>query len=296
MNKTIFISCGQFTDAEKQLGKSIAEMVRKLTTLTPFFAEEVQDLNGLDTNILRALHECVAFITVLHPRGDITRPDKSTLTRASVWIEQEIAIATYIRRVENRSLPIIAFKHKSVGLEGIRSLLQVNPIEFTNEAEVLAELPKRLEAWKSLKASGIDLLLTSKGGQAQAGHAISKMELTLVNDTTQQITEYEYELRLPAALLKHWDASAYYVGEVPCEDSGYRCFRSGLALQPAIGPRDRRFLLRELNYCTTCAAASGQGPLIDAALVAEDVVTGTAWIGGNEYTIKKTIKQLALDR
>jgi hypothetical protein len=47
-----------------------------------------------------------------------TRPDGSAHVRASVWIEQEIAIATYIQRVEKRSLPVIAFVHKSVGREG----------------------------------------------------------------------------------------------------------------------------------------------------------------------------------
>lgn len=73
MPKTIFISCGQYTFAEKQLGKQISEMVRSLTDSTPFFAEEVQDLNGLDANILSALHDCVGFITVMHPRGEINQ-------------------------------------------------------------------------------------------------------------------------------------------------------------------------------------------------------------------------------
>jgi hypothetical protein len=48
----IFISCGQFTEPEKRLGKHMADMVRKLTGLEPFLADEVQDLNGLDANIL----------------------------------------------------------------------------------------------------------------------------------------------------------------------------------------------------------------------------------------------------
>ena len=139
---TIFVSCGQFTETEKRLGNQIATTVRSLANCEPFFAEDVQDLNGLEANILEALHNCVAFIVVLHPRGDIKRPDGPVLTRASVWIEQEIAIATYIRRIEKRDLPIIAFKHASVGLEGIRGLLQLNPIEFTNEAKVLMALPE----------------------------------------------------------------------------------------------------------------------------------------------------------
>lgn len=292
MNKTIFISCGQFTDAEKQLGKSIAEMVRKLTPLTPFFAEEVQDLNGLDTNILRALHECVAFITVLHPRGDITRPDKSMLTRASVWIEQEIAIATYIRRVENRSLPIIAFKHRSVGLEGIRGLLQLNPIDFTHEDEVLAELPKRLEEWKSLKPSGIELQFISKRSQDQDGHVISTLELMLVNDTSQRIDKYDFELRVPTAILNHW--SGHYSGEAPSDDRRFRRFRSNQTNAGTVSPRDR-LRLYSLEYCTICAT-SGQGAFLDAMLVAEATVSATAWINGNEYLVEKTIRQLALDR
>src|SRR5438445_7547459 len=161
----IFISCGQYTEAEKLLGRKIAEMVRSSTGLEAFFAEDGQDLNGLDDNILKALRDCVGFIAVLHPRGNITRPDRSVLTRASIWIEQEIAIATSIQRVENRPLPIIAFKHSSVGREGIRDLLHLNPIEFTQDSEVLAALPERLKAWKSLKPSGIELQLASEGNK-----------------------------------------------------------------------------------------------------------------------------------
>src|SRR5215472_1283701 len=93
----IFVSCGQFTTEEKDLGKKIVEMTRSITGIDTFFAEQVQDLNGLESNILEALRNCIGFITVLHPRGVITRPDGTTFTRASVWIEQEIAIATYIR-------------------------------------------------------------------------------------------------------------------------------------------------------------------------------------------------------
>src|ERR1035438_5885828 len=112
MNKPyIFVSCGQYTDEEKSLGRSIVQIVKNITEMEAFFAEEVHDLNGLDANILQSLHECSAFITVIHPRGTITRPDGSKLTRASVWIEQEIAIATYIQHIEERSLPVLAFIH-----------------------------------------------------------------------------------------------------------------------------------------------------------------------------------------
>ncbi len=290
MNKTIFISCGQFTDAEKRLGKRIAEVVRTMTHLDPFFAEEVQDLNGLDANILRALHECVAFITVLHPRGQLTRPDKSVLTRASVWIEQEIAIATYIQQIENRPLPIIAFKHKSVSREGIRDLLHLNPIEFTDEEEVLLELPKRLESWKSLKPSGIELRLTSRFNRQQDDHTIGTLELTLINETSQRIAEYDFEVRIPSSILKQW--SAQYLSEVASDDPRLRRFRFNQSNAGVVNPRDR-LRLTSFDYCAACAVASHGGI---GALVSEAVVAATAWIGGNEYSIEKTIKQLALDR
>jgi hypothetical protein len=287
MRKTIFISCGQYTDSEKRLGKQIAEMVRALTDLEPFFAEEVQDLNGLDANILGALHNCVAFITVLHPRGEIKRPGGSVLVRASVWIEQEIAIATYIQRVENRPLPIIAFKHKSVGREGMRDLLHLNPIEFTDESEVLAELPKRLASWRSLKPSGVDLHLTSKATPYQDGHAIRSLETTLVNETNHRIDSYELEIRLPSSILKHWND--IYPSEVPCNVPGLRCFRFDQTGFGSVRPHDR-LRLAIFDYCTACAVAEHGGI---GALVAEARLGARIWVNGEEYAVEKTIKQVA---
>ncbi len=290
MRKTIFISCGQYTDSEKRLGKQIAEMVRTQTDLEPFFAEEVQDLNGLDTNILHALRNCVAFITVMHPRGEIRRPDGSILFRASVWIEQEIAIATYIQRAENRSLPIIAFKHKSVGREGIRDLLHLNPIEFTDEAEVLAELPKRLGSWKSLKPSGIELRLTSRALRQQDGHAISMLETSLVNETNDRIESYELEIRLPSSILKHWNST--YPNEVQRNTPGLRCFRFDQKGFGAVRPHDQ-LRLATFEYCTACAVAEHGGV---AALVSEVKLVARVWVNKQEYRVEKTIKQLAMDR
>ncbi len=290
MRKTIFISCGQYTDAEKRLGKQIAEMVRTLTDLEPFFAEEVQDLNGLDANILGALRSCVALITVLHPRGEIRRPDNSVLVRASVWIEQEIAVATYIQRVENRPLPIIAFKHKLVGREGIRDLLHLNPIEFTDEAEVLAKLPKRLESWKALKPSDIELRFTSKAHRQQDGHAIRMLETTLVNGTNHRIESYELEIRLPSSIMKHWDSK--YPAEVPCNTPGLRRFRFDQSGWGGVRPHDQ-LRLASFEYCTACAVAEHGGI---GALVAEAKLGARAWIDGNEYVVEKTVKQLAMDR
>jgi hypothetical protein len=290
MAKTIFISCGQFTEAERRLGKQIAEMVRNLTDCIPFFAEEVQDLNGLDTNIMSALRDCVGFITVMHPRGEIRRPDGSVLVRASVWIEQEIAIATYIQRFEHRPLPIVAFKHKSVGREGIRDLLHLNPVEFADESEVLAELPKRLASWRSLKPSGIELQLTSKLGRQENGHSIRWLETTLANETNNRIEDYELEVRIPSSLLSHFNYA--YAHEEPCNNPRLRCFRFDQKGFGSVRPHDQ-IRLATFEYCTACAAAEHGGI---GALVAEAKVGARIWVSGNEYAVEKTVKQLAEER
>jgi hypothetical protein len=210
MNK-VFVSCGQFTDAEKSLGKAIVRIVKSVTGADAFFAEQVQDLNGLDSNILGALRDCSAFITVLHPRGKIARPDGSTHIRASVWIEQEIAIATYIQRAEKRSLPVIAFVHRSVGREGIRDLLHLNPIPFTEEMEILEALPELLQNWKSVSPGGIRISIEAGGKNQEQGHRIRNISLKLVNDSNSRVTNFNGQICIPSGMLKHW-STMYYGG------------------------------------------------------------------------------------
>ena len=292
MPKTIFISCGQYTPAEKQLGKQISEMVRTLTDCVPFFAEEVQDLNGLDTNILNALRDCVGFITVLHPRGEIKRPSGS-IVRAYVWIEQEIAIATYIQRVEKRTLPIIAFKHKSVGREGIRDLLHLNPFEFTDESEILTELALRLPSWTTLKSTGVELQLTSKAVGRQDEHNIRRLEITLVNRTNHPIEKYEFEVRLPSGILQQWNT--HYPSEVRCNVEGIRCFRFDQFGRTTVRPHDQLQQLVTFDYCAICAIPEHEDRSVGAALVAETKVGVRAWVEEKEYVVEKTIKQLALE-
>ena len=288
----VFISCGQYTDAEKLLGRKISEMVRNTTGLDAFFAEDVQDLNGLDDNILKALRDCAGLIAVLHPRGNITRPHKPVLTRASIWIEQEIAIATYIQRVESRPLPIIAFKHDAVGREGIRDLLQLNPIEFTDDSEVLAALPERLRAWKNVKSSGIELQLSSEGNKFQDNHTIRTLVVRLVNDSSRRLLQYDCRVSVPASILSHW-TTTYEMEVRPCE-ANRRCFEFNEQRVGPLTPGQTKQMMT-LDYCTACAAGDprygGNG-----AAVGEEIVDAKMWIEGREYTAENTIKGLTIDR
>lgn len=288
----VFISCGQYTEPERRLGKQVADIVRNLTGSDAFFAENVQDLNGLDDNILRALHDCAGLIVVLHPRGTITRPDGSTITRASVWIEQEIAIATYIQRIEKRQLPTIAFAHSDVDREGLRDLLQLNPIPFRDESDILSQLAAQLPEWKSLERARaeIRLLLTSQAVAVESGHHIRRFAVTLLNDTNDRVAQYNGRLCAPAEFVKHWNANYPYEVK-PSPRPGYRCFNFDEVGRGPILPHDSRLTLT-LDYCTACAVEAHGGV---NALVSEAPIYATVWVKGEQYSVETTIRQMAKD-
>ena len=52
----IFVSCGQRTEAEIQLGKDICALIEELTVYKPYFAEYQNSLEGVTANIFSALH------------------------------------------------------------------------------------------------------------------------------------------------------------------------------------------------------------------------------------------------
>ncbi len=287
----IFISCGQYTDAERRLGAQISAIVKKVTDIEPFFAGEVQDLSGLHASILDALRNCVALIVVLHPRGKVPRPDGSFVMRASVWIEQEIAIATYIQHAE-KPVPIIAFKHSSVDLEGIRTLLHLNPTEFADDEEVLVALPKLLERWKSLPRSDLQIELRSPAGnRVLDDHPIFRFDVDLHNGTAQRIKEYTCDVRFPAEILKHQDA--HYAVEETSDEPGRRLFRFTERTMGQIEPGAKKKIL-SLEYCPTCAVQANMPE--HPSYTGSKPVEVCVYAGGRKYAETKTLRQLADDR
>jgi hypothetical protein len=80
----------------------------------------------------------------MHHRGKI---EGRNAIRASVWIEQEIAIATLMEQVLGRPLHVALFIQHGIAIEGIRQQIQLNPIEFTDNDEVIARLREILPNW-----------------------------------------------------------------------------------------------------------------------------------------------------
>ncbi|MBI5964636.1 MAG: hypothetical protein HY863_14245 [Chloroflexi bacterium] len=147
--KKVFISCGQLSKEEIELGKQIVDLVKSEAGLESYFAEYQNSLEGLTSNIFNALYNSVAFIAIMHRRAEI----KPGEFRASVWIEQEVAIAAFLSQSLGVSLPSKAYVQVGVKREGVREFIILNPTEFTNNDEVLEDLRKWLPLIKEIANS-----------------------------------------------------------------------------------------------------------------------------------------------
>lgn len=151
MKPLIFISCGQVTQAERKLGKTLCEIIEADGRYEPYFAENQSSLEAVTANILAKLVAADGFIGVLHPRGEVRIPSAggvdTTVTRASVWIEQEIAILAAMAQLQRRPIRLQLYVKQGVTREGLRVYVMANPHEFSSEDEVASHFRDMLKTW-----------------------------------------------------------------------------------------------------------------------------------------------------
>jgi hypothetical protein len=141
----IFVSCGQSTESGKSLGKRLCGLVDATGVYQGYFAEQQQTLEGLTANIFRQLESCVGFVAVLHERGKV----ESALEhgyRAAVFIEQELAIVSFLNETRTENIDFIGYVQHGVMLEGIRGYLLMNPTQFTEDEQVIEDFAARIKA------------------------------------------------------------------------------------------------------------------------------------------------------
>ncbi len=140
----VFISCGQYSEHEIALGRRLANIVdTELKPCKGYFADNQSSLEGLSKHILGALNRCVGFVAVMHHRG-VVRTLKGEHIRASVWVEQELAIAAFIQQTLARSIAVAVYFQTGIRREGIRDQLILNPTEFNHEDEVEKDFINRI--------------------------------------------------------------------------------------------------------------------------------------------------------
>jgi hypothetical protein len=208
----VFISCGQSSHSERQLGKEIAKLVEEVAGCTAHFAENQSSLDGVTENILKRLNDAVAFIAIMHPHGSVSNPSErdNSWTRGSVWVEQEIAIAAFISQALDRPMKVRCYVHKDIRREGLRDKLHLNPKEFVEDSEILDDLATFLQGWRALGQekrkdqlslrARIDhrrVPIPGGGGDDQR----YELRVSIENDGEQDATDFKLTVDFPSGLV-----------------------------------------------------------------------------------------------
>jgi hypothetical protein len=167
MENTIFVSCGQLTDGERAMGIAIKEAIDNTPGFVAYFAQEVQNLEGLATNVLRAVQRCSGAVVVLTDRGPSVGLDGAHRgRRSSVWVNQEIALLAYRQFVEDRRIPILCWRENGVELEGAMSAFIVNPKPLPPVSEIAALIRAWLDS-ESFHGGAADVLVRKWSGLSE---------------------------------------------------------------------------------------------------------------------------------
>lgn len=200
----IFISCGQYSEEEIALGKAVERLIKESTLYDAYFAEVQNTLEGLTDNILSSLHRCAGFVAIAHHRGTVRRL-RDEIVRASVWVEQEIAIAAFIQHALKRKIEVAVYLQKGIPREGIREQLRLAPIEFETADEVIHDFRQRLAAWK-LEVTPARSLVADwrfKAERRTQTHHDYRLFVDLVNNGSVQVNDWRIRAVIPSAFVKH---------------------------------------------------------------------------------------------
>jgi len=207
----VFISCGQYSSAEIELGKSVEALIREETAYEPYFAEQQNTLEGLSENILGSLARCSAFVGIMHHRGNVITPHGS-LTRASVWVEQELAIAAFIQKAIGRKVEVAIYMEAGIHREGMRQQLRLKPVEFESAEAVITDLRERIGNWSLAVPVTQSLIAEWKYEtlrETQQRHDY-RLRVTLRNTGTTMLDDWRAEVHFPTMFLEGVNQSEDY--------------------------------------------------------------------------------------
>jgi len=283
----IFVSCGQRTEEETKLGEEICRTIQSHGIFDCFFAEAQHSLKGLHENILDALKKSDGFIAVMHRRGNVSYglSTHEPLDRASVWIEQEIAIAAYIQRTTRSDLLTAAYIEEGVGREGLRELLHLNPFKFRSNDEVIADVESRLATWyKSSANDRVDELQLEVFPGYEGGVPVKKLTPILTYKGSRA-NEYSCTLEIPELLLSF--TTAYNALEVQRRLPGYRRFQATEKTkqdQPLLRDNPVNMLTQDVAVVHLTNEQKEQ--------VLKQYVQVSADIGDREYSLTKSCAEI----
>lgn len=143
----VFISCGQATDREKNIGLEVERHFRSRGFET-YFAEKVHSPEGLTEHIFKFLKESEYFVFIDFRRSKLSE----TESRGSLFVGQEIGIATFLK------IPGLGFLEKGIRREGILNYQIHNAFYFEDGIEIINKLREETIGWQTESVN--ELLLT----------------------------------------------------------------------------------------------------------------------------------------
>ena len=240
----VFVSCGQRTAEERALGSKICELINATDNLTGYFAQDESTLEGLTGNIFMRLDKCVALVMVMHRRGRVAVPEMPAFDRASVFVEQEIGIAAFLKHVGKRPIEVRAYVEEGVALEGMREHLQLNPVHFAKADEILTDLKGILPGWGHLlpKAEGpleVEMELKKNVGRTPGGGRMEdRLVVSLANVGQETVPAFVLRIVLPKGFVEN--PHNYMPFDRERSDEKTDCFRfTEKSRRETIRPGDR---------------------------------------------------------
>lgn len=136
----IFIACGQLTAEEIELGGQVRNLLEEYG-IDVFLAEAANDLTDLNSHIFKNLNDCTGFIAILHKRNKLNGQYDT-----SVWINQEVAIAAYLRSQQSKEIPSLILYEDCAEKEGLIRYTIANPPTFNSNGEALSKIEKWIKS------------------------------------------------------------------------------------------------------------------------------------------------------
>ena len=141
----------------------------------------------------------------MHHRGTIATPHGGTRIRGSVWIEQELAIASFIQYVLKRKIEVLLYLQRGIFREGIRSQLRLKPIEFDSSADVITHLRTSVVEW-NLSPSTTSPLIPQWSWKLLPGatgeHHEYQFSVDLYNNGSSMIDKWQVDAMVSSVLCK----------------------------------------------------------------------------------------------
>lgn len=146
-NARVFISCGQRTTREINIGKAVEKYFLSRNFLA-YLAEQVHSSDALTENIFKFLKQSEYFVFIDFKREKINKKEY----RGSLFVNQEIAIATFLK------LQGIGFHEKGVKREGILTYHIYNEFPFEDGTEIIKILDKQTKKWDNNSVNELKII------------------------------------------------------------------------------------------------------------------------------------------